>query len=265
MAQLNQLQCVANFRDIGQTVNRYLGQKDEWGIKTIIDLRTKTELIKQAERYQEEIGGNGSSSWFAPKSEIPRIDGIHYDEIKITGRSFERHLVGQLTWWSFFKLIVFFTFGHRVDAVKLIATEVMLPRGLLGLGVDTIDHSGAEIRQALSLYTSAKSIPVLVHCTQGKDRTGLIVILILMILDVSLDAIEHDYILTDAALAEERNERLAEIRQIGLTDDWAATSPAMVTGVQKHLQAKYGGLHAYLDGIGFDSTERANLRHLLMY
>lgn len=48
----------------------------------------------------------------------------------------------------------------------------MLPRGLLGLGVDTVDHSGAEIQAALSLYTCKGSLPILVHCTQGKDRTG---------------------------------------------------------------------------------------------
>lgn len=51
----------------------------------------------------------------------------------------------------------------------------MLPRGLLGLGTDTIDHSGAEIRQTLAFFASAQSLPVLIHCTQGKDRTGTLI------------------------------------------------------------------------------------------
>ncbi|KAG8416083.1 hypothetical protein J3459_013784 [Metarhizium acridum] len=71
-----------------------------------------------------------------------------------------------------FKVIFLFIFGYRIEAVRLIATEVMLQRGLLGLGIDTIDHSGSEIRQALELYTTSSTLPVLVHCTQGKDRTG---------------------------------------------------------------------------------------------
>ncbi|KAG8413227.1 hypothetical protein J3458_012815 [Metarhizium acridum] len=285
-----QLQCVANFRDVGQSVNDFLSQKrvregfifrsarpddasakdkssikNEFGIKTIIDLRTKTELIKEAEKVQAETSSNAFSSWFSSQPSLPRIDGINYEEIRITGRPFERHLLSQLSWWSFFKVIFLFIFGYRIEAVRLIATEVMLQRGLLGLGIDTIDHSGSEIRQALELYTTSSTLPVLVHCTQGKDRTGLICILILMILDVPLGAIEHDYFLTDPALEAERHERLAEIRQIGLTDDWAVTAPELVIGVQKHLDVVYGGLEAYLDDIGFDGIQRAQLRELLLY
>lgn len=86
-----------------------------------------------------------------------------------------------------------------------------------------------------------------------------------MILGVPLDAIEHDYSLTDKALEEEREERLAEVREVGLTDEWVATSPVMISGLQKHLHLKYGGLEAYLDGIGFDADQRAVLRELLMH
>lgn len=48
----------------------------------------------------------------------------------------------------------------------------MLPRGLVRLGLDTLDHCGSEIHQALSLYTSPHALPSIIHCTQGKDRTG---------------------------------------------------------------------------------------------
>lgn len=86
-----------------------------------------------------------------------------------------------------------------------------------------------------------------------------------MILGVPLDAIEHDYSLTDKALEEEREERLAEVREVGLTDEWVATSPVMISGLQKHLHLKYGGLEAYLDGVGFEADQRAVLRELLMH
>lgn len=59
-----------------------------------------------------------------------------------------------------------------MSGIRIIATEVMLPRGLLGLGIDTVDISGLEIKEALSLYATRESLPILVHCTQGKDRTG---------------------------------------------------------------------------------------------
>ena len=86
-----------------------------------------------------------------------------------------------------------------------------------------------------------------------------------MILNVPTSAIEQDYFLTDAALAGEREERLREIRQIGLTDEWANTAPNMIKGVQGHLETKYNGLDNYLDAIGFDETLRTTLRERLLY
>lgn len=69
-------------------------------------------------------------------------------------------------------MLLFFLFGYRVDAVRIIGQEVLLQRGLVGLAADMLAHSGAEICDALCLYATAQSTPALIHCTQGKDRTG---------------------------------------------------------------------------------------------
>lgn len=105
----------------------------------------------------------------------------------------------------------------------------------------------------------------MVHCTQGKDRTGLIITLVLLILDVPLEAIEHDYLLTNGALESEREERLVEMREIGLTDDWFDTAPDMIARIAQHLDDVYGGVVEYLDKIGFDRDDRQRLRELLLY
>ncbi|KAG5946147.1 hypothetical protein E4U53_006624 [Claviceps sorghi] len=276
MIQGMELQGVSNFRDVGETVNCFLDDaspadktlmKDDLGIRTIIDLRTNTELTKQVQKLSPHPSHTSSilSSWFTPRPTLARIDGIVYHEIKITGRAFEMHLLRQLSWWGFLKVTFLLILGYRVLAIKIMATEVMLPRGLLGLGIDTVDLSGPEIKTALSLYAAKGSLPILVHCTQGKDRTGLITILVLMILGTPLDAIEHDYSLTNVALEAERAQMLSQVREIGLTDDWVTTSPAMVRGLQKHLNLRYGGLEAYLDSIGFDADMRTSLCELLLY
>ncbi|OAQ77638.1 tyrosine/serine protein phosphatase [Purpureocillium lilacinum] len=289
---------VLNFRDVGKTVNLYLGERrvregvifrsarpddatprdktiirDQLAIRTVIDLRTKTELLEQAQKsHAQGHGAEPSSPGGTAPVHPPRIKGIEYKEIKITGRSFEKHLMSQLSC----KVIVLYIVGYRIDAVRIIGQEVLLARGLVGLGTDTLDHSGAEIREALLLYGSSQSVPVLVHCTQGKDRTGtfpfscealfgIVCALLLMILEVPASAIEHDYFLTDAALVSEREERIAEIRNIGLTDEWFNTAEDMITGMEKHLAQTYGGLDAYLDGIGFSEEDRARLREKLLY
>lgn len=78
-----------------------------------------------------------------------------------------------------------------------------------------------------------------------------------------MDAIDFDYRLSDEALKPERDSRLAEIREIGLTDEFGDTAEDLVQRVSDHLDSKYGGLVGYLDGIGFDKPKRARLREML--
>jgi len=38
-------------------------------------------------------------------------------------------------------------FGYRMEAIAILGREVMLPRGLVGLGFDSIDYCGPEIAE----------------------------------------------------------------------------------------------------------------------
>ncbi|OHE95894.1 tyrosine/serine protein phosphatase, partial [Colletotrichum orchidophilum] len=281
---------VLNFRDVGSTVNKFLGRRlvreglvfrsarpddatladrkrlrEELGIKAVIDLRTKTEHVKQAKKREADLEAPALLESNAALAEPFQISGLTYHEIRITGGNFEWFLIRQVSWWGLCRLIFLFAFGYRNEGISILSREVMLPRGLVGLGLDTLDQSGEEIAKALRIFIDPKTSPTLVHCTQGKDRTGLIVSLVLFILDVPLEAIEHDYMLTSGALESEREERLAEMREIGLTDDWFETAPDMIARTGRHLDEVHGGLNGYLDKIGFGQADRLKLRELLLY
>jgi protein tyrosine/serine phosphatase len=86
-----------------------------------------------------------------------------------------------------------------------------------------------------------------------------------MIIGVPLEAIDHDYRLSDRELAPEKESRLAEIREIGLTEEFAETAKDMVERTAEHLDTKYGGLDNYLDGLGFGKEKREKLRENLTY
>ena len=183
---------------------------------------------------------------------------------------------------SFSKFLFLFLCGYRLQAIAIIGREVMLPKGLVGLNADVMDYSGKEIREALMLYTSSHALPNLTHCTQGKDRTGqmrciaphdeityklvgLICALVLLILAVPISAIEVDYALSDEGLVSEREERIKEIRSIGLTDDWLMTDKRFVTSMVTHLETQYGGLDGYLDSIEFGEELRSRVKETLLY
>ncbi|CAH0053438.1 unnamed protein product [Clonostachys solani] len=286
--QLANLQKVSNFRDVGYVINTFLGERrvkeglvfrsarldeataedkkimtGDLGIKTVIDLRTDTEHLREAEKHKAQLEAHYRSLSEGP--DPIQIPGVEYHKIKIAGRQLERHLVRQLSWWGFFNCVGLYATGYRMEAISVIGREVMLPKGLLGLGLDTMDQSGYEICEALSLYATQSTLPSVVHCTHGKDRTGLIAALVLLILGIPIEAIEYDYFLTDEAIAHEREERLAEIGEIGLTEEWAGTDKNMISGITRHLDQQYGGLNGYLDFIGFEEDERVALRRNLLY
>jgi len=286
----NGITSVLNFRDVGSTVNKFLGRRliregqlfrsarpddasledrkrlrEDLGIKAVIDLRTKTEHVKQAKKREADLQVPALLQSNAALAEPVQISGLTYHEIRITGGDFERFLLKQLSWWGFCRLIVLFLLGYRNEGISVLSREVMVPRGLVRLGLDTLDQSGEEIAKALKVFLDPSTTPTLVHCTQGKDRTGLIVSLVLMILDVPIEAIEYDYMLTSGALESEREDRLAEIREIGLTDDWFETAPDMIVRTARHLDSVYGGIAGYLDKIGFGKDDRQRLRELLLY
>lgn len=114
-------------------------------------------------------------------------------------------------------------------------------------------------------YIQPSGVPSLVHCTQGKDRTGLVVALVLLTLGVPVSAIEHDYVASEKGLATFANTRLAQIARIGLTEEWGKTDPKMIRALDEHLTKVYGGIDGYLDSIGFTEEERRKMRDLLLY
>jgi len=273
-----------NFRDVGKTINSLLGQKhlkegkifrsarldnatlsdrnklrDEYGIKTILDLRTKTEHINEIKKREADLNDPAQVGSNKTLSEPLQIPGIDYIDINVNGKGFERSLLWQLSYWNTVKLISLMAFGYRMEAISILGRNVMNPVGLLGLGYLTLETSGPELAQALRSYSSSTNYPILVHCTQGKDRTGLIIALVLFILGIPLKAISSDYLMTERELVSERESRLVEIRQIGLSDDFASCPQDFVEKMYEYLEAKHGGVDGYLMSIGFTDDDKNNL------
>ena len=112
--------------------------------------------------------------------------------------------------------------------------------------------------------------PVLVHCTVGKDRTGVTVAVTLAAAGVDLDAVVADYARTEGLLPEWRNQRIVEkLRELHPEarhlEDLATRSPAPVmAGLLDDLTARYGSPSGYLLAHGMTDAELAALRDVLV-
>ena len=284
------LRKILNFRDVGQTINDHthsnqlqtgkffrsarldeanhddrLRLVENFGIRTIIDLRTKTEHIQK----EQKNNAGGSSSEVVPQTrdEVARplkLDGIEHYQINFNGWAFSRSLISELSWWNTFQLIGLMAMGYRVEAISVLGSNVMRQEGLVGLAIRSVDTCTQEVYEVFKILSDTESYPVLVHCTQGKDRTGLVVQLVLMLLEVAIEAINYDYVLSQEELHSEREERLKEICSIGLTEEFADCDPRLVEEVARHISQKYGSIEKYLEVCGVTEGMQGAIKEVLV-
>jgi protein-tyrosine phosphatase len=286
MASPPKFENILNFRDVGTTINALTNTStlrpnllyrsarpdtatptdrslltSHFHIKTIVDLRSKTEHINVAKAHanaasippavpDSESEPKSPCKGRASPSETPvslTIPTITYNYISLNGPAFERHLLRSLPYFSLFKLVSF-----------------MAPRGLVGLGLDTLDHSTREIKSCFDIFANADSYPVMVHCTQGKDRTGLIILLVLLLCGVGQEPAEADYVLSKKELVPEQEERLKDILKVGLDESFAGCPAEFVETVIKHLDDRYGGVEKYLTQIGVGEKAQRRIREIML-
>jgi len=120
---------------------------------------------------------------------------------------------------------------------------------LVGLAQNSLDVCTREVKQVFDVLSDEQNWPVLVHCTQGKDRTGLVIMLVLFLLGVDEEIIDRDYQLSESELMPEKEERLVEIGSIGLSEQFAVCSPDVISGVHSHLKEKYASVESYLKSV----------------
>jgi protein-tyrosine phosphatase len=131
-----------------------------------------------------------------------------------------------------------------------------------------IDGSGAAIVDVVRRVVA--DAPVLVHCTVGKDRTGVVVALTLAAAGVEEEAIISDYARTEALLPPERNARVLSYLQRSHPEarnlvDLATRSPAPVMrALLAELREQYGAPVEFLRAQGLHDDELAELRRVLI-
>ena len=153
--------------------------------------------------------------------------------------------------------------GNRPAAIRVLGKHVMSERGLQGLAIDTLRSSTTEYAELFALLLNPAKYPLHLYCQQGKDRTGLSIILIYLLLDVPHWAIKEDYMLSQSQLQPEMKERLQELREMSLPESFAACDEGLVDAVVQWLNSHHGGIEGYLSSIGIDKSAQNRLRDQL--
>jgi protein-tyrosine phosphatase len=122
---------------------------------------------------------------------------------------------------------------------------------------------------ALRLIATPGTLPLLFHCTAGKDRTGWLAALVLSALGVDREVVVEDYLRTNEHNAPGRAYILASLAD--RLDDPALILPLLEarreyleTGLSE-IDRRYGDLGGYLrDGLGLEKDVLTALRSALL-
>jgi hypothetical protein len=132
-----------------------------------------------------------------------------------------------------------------------------------------LDFDPLPWRGLFELLADADHHPVLIHCTAGKDRTGMTTALVLSVLGVDRGIVEADYVLTN----RDRKRQVDFIEQTqGLPDRMTRDALLHSAGVPEDaisvfldgLEREHGGPLEYLRGIGIDDATQRAIRNALL-
>jgi len=106
------------------------------------------------------------------------------------------------------------------------------PEGFKRAYRDILENAGPSYGKILRHIRDRPSEPLLLHCTAGKDRTGVIIALIMSIAGASDETISSEYALTDVGLAPMRPVIMEHLlKEPSLNNDKAAA--------ERMISAKY--------------------------
>jgi hypothetical protein len=145
--------------------------------------------------------------------------------------------------------------------------------GLYGPGISParymhyLEVGGDQMTRAFAMFGDEANYPFLIHCTAGKDRTGVLVAMIMDVVGASPEDIAHEYGLSDLAI----DRLIAYLRSNGreLQGSEAeirarlATPPEKMAGFVELLHAKHGSSENYFLSMDVPSATISNVRSIL--
>ena len=128
-----------------------------------------------------------------------------------------------------------------------------------------------QLKSLFKYISSPENLPVLIHCSAGKDRTGVISGLIQQVLGVSPETVLDDYLKTNenlGAYTEEIVERLKKLAYFGVP--WKMYMPLFDARIDylnaafTQIKEEFGALDKWMQrGLNFSREEQAVLVKVL--
>lgn len=103
---------------------------------------------------------------------------------------------------------------------------------------------------------------ILIHCSAGKDRTGVVVSLLLSIAMVSIRDINQEYLLSFDDLADHLSN--LKHRNIHVSSAYYTKDEAFLPAIFDWIENRYGSIENYYQYLGLTSSEIQTIQKILI-
>jgi len=179
----------------------------------------------------------------------------------------------------FFALVLEMSWAQRFTALRRMLLGMSPSKalrmsfnelGLFGLNRLLLRHAQSEIATIMDSTLAAleqdANSSVIISCSAGKDRTGLVVALILLCTGVVQEDVTRDYSLSSDLLRRDPHffsDISDRMEREGLDHRWTESPPTVMEQTLQFLQHEYGGFSNYLTRIGFGKSLQLRLSYEL--
>ena len=127
-----------------------------------------------------------------------------------------------------------------------------------------VNQDYGVFREFLEIILQPRSLPLLVHCTSGKDRTGMAIAILLMAIGIPDSIIMEDYLLSNQYRRDLAYLAGSEVPS-ELLDVMMEVHPSYIAASLEEMDRHWGSREEFLTvGLGLCGTKRAQLMQLLV-
>lgn len=157
------------------------------------------------------------------------------------------------------RIVTLYRKRHRIQELLLDVYIVML------------DQNGPVFSDVIHAAADPANLPLVIHCTAGKDRTGLAAALLLLALGVPEATVIADYTLSNHAfdvLAGRMRPEMERLYAFGFGEiqvrPFLLAEARTLAGALAHLRRRYGSVEWYLLRSGVSDETMERLRETLL-
>ncbi|MBQ8229005.1 MAG: tyrosine-protein phosphatase [Clostridia bacterium] len=124
----------------------------------------------------------------------------------------------------------------------------------------SIEHHKADYKKALEAIADAKDGCIMYHCYFGKDRTGLLSVILLHIAGACIEDIIADYQVSYTYLLPFIQRRFADDPVWSCEEEFFKSEADVIAQLIAFINGKYGDINGYLKNIGISDETVAKIK-----